>query len=314
MTYENFKESLEKEVRNLLGADLLMPKYTVTPKRAVKENGLVLDGLCISEAGSSLGKVIYINHFYKANIEKCAIDSFIKKAAKDIVKLYQESDSPFSPTLSDTVLSDFEYVKPRIMFQLINTAANTELLSSMPHIPYLNLSVIFYIDCGHYGDNSLAIKIKNDAAKSWGVDAQDLWEIAKANAAEKNDLVILPMTDIINNMGHSSLDTDIYEPPFTFYMITNKACINGASCILYPNALQTFADKIEDDIIILPSSIHECLLLAKKDVDNVEGLSQMVTSINAETVSLKDRLSNQVYLFRRSTGKLEIVSNAPEKI
>ena len=115
-------------------------------------------------------------------------------------------------------------------------------------------------------------------------------------------------------MGHSSLDTDIYEPPFTFYIITNKASIKGASCILYPNALQTFADKIEDDIIVLPSSIHECLLLAKKDADNVEGLSQMVTSINANTVSLEDRLSNQVYLFRRSTGKLEIVSNAPEKI
>ena len=115
-------------------------------------------------------------------------------------------------------------------------------------------------------------------------------------------------------MGPSSLDTDIYEPPFTFYMITNKASIKGASCILYPNALQTFADKIEDDIIVLPSSIHECLLLAKKDIDNVEGLSQMVTSINAKTVSLEDRLSNQVYLFRRSTGKLEIVSNAPEKI
>ena len=40
---------------------------------------------------------------------------------------------------------DFENVKDRVCFKLINKDRNAELLSDMPYIEFLDLAVIFYV-------------------------------------------------------------------------------------------------------------------------------------------------------------------------
>ena len=58
--------------------------------------------------------------------------------------------------------------------------------------------------------------------------------------------------------------------------------------------------------MVLPSSIHEVLLLPDRGDQNYEELCRTVASINRSEVDPEERLSNNVYLFSRSTGRLRI--------
>ena len=88
---------------------------------------------------------------------------------------------------------------------------------------------------------------------------------------------------------------------------TNTMRMNGAGVILYPGFLKKFAEKMGDDLYILPSSIHEVLLLpASYDVE-VEFLKEMVSQINREEVLPEERLSDSVYFYDRKTDRVEIV-------
>jgi hypothetical protein len=43
--------------------------------------------------------------------------------------------------------------------------------------------------------------------------------------------------------------------------MTNDRASHGAAAVLYENVLKQFADGIDRDLFILPSSIHELLLV-----------------------------------------------------
>ena len=102
------------------------------------------------------------------------------------------------------------------------------------------------------------------------------------------------------------------EPLFpTLYVLTNPAGVNGAACMAYPQVIKNFADRMGRDILILPSSIHEVLLVTDADHYDHEDMSQMVNDINLTEVPPEDRLSNQIYRYRRKDDQITIVSHGP---
>lgn len=88
--------------------------------------------------------------------------------------------------------------------------------------------------------------------------------------------------------------------------MTNEAKTNGAITILYPNALKNLADRIHSDVVILPSSVHEVILLPLQRDHNVKELRDAVYEINRRELDREDFLSDNVYLYRRDTGSIEI--------
>ena len=50
----------------------------------------------------------------------------------------------------------------------------------------------------------------------------------------------------------------------------------GASAILYPGRLKEISDKWQNDIIMIPSSVHEWILFPKSGFDSVETLLEMI--------------------------------------
>ena len=71
-----------------------------------------------------------------------------------------------------------------------------------------------------------------------------------------------------------------------FYYLTNSNIVNGAATILYPDILKTIGDKFQGNYFILPSSIHEVLLMKDDGEINVEELQSTVRSVNDESCLL----------------------------
>ena len=124
------------------------------------------------------------------------------------------------------------------------------------------------------------------------------------------------MTQVIKDMAKNHLGDEYREELMDqilpchdsapMYVLSNSVGINGASALMYPNALKSIADELKKDLVILPSSIHEVLLIPYENDVDFEDLSNMVTTINQEQVPVEDRLSNHVYYYSRAADQVII--------
>ena len=164
---------------------------------------------------------------------------------------------------------DYEDVKQKIVYKLINTERNKELMEDIPHIEFLDLSIIFQclISQGELGVAS--ILIRNTHMDLWGVTVEDLYQAAKENTQELLPYVIKPVTEILCDTMQSGIQEGVgYEQcmedlddNISMFVLSNRNMVAGASCMLYPNLIGDFADAIGSDLYIILSSIHELLLL-----------------------------------------------------
>ena len=97
-----------------------------------------------------------------------------------------------------------------------------------------------------------------------------------------------------------SLEQDGYETDSDMYVLTNESKLNGAACILYENVLYDFAQKLGADLYILPSSVHEVILLPKLSMFEKDELVNMVKEVNTEGVAADEVLSDHVYEYNRT--------------
>ena len=70
--------------------------------------------------------------------------------------------------------------------------------------------------------------------------------------------------------------------------------------------LKEFADRTGADFYILPSSIHETLLIPVADNMELDYLTSMVREVNATQVTPEEQLSDNVYIYRRATDSIEL--------
>ncbi len=75
------------------------------------------------------------------------------------------------------------------------------------------------------------------------------------------------------------------------YVLTNKQKVNGASCMLYPDLICQFSDRIGKNLFIIPSSVHELLLLPADHKDEASEIRCMIREINDTQVRVEEILS-----------------------
>lgn len=134
MAYEIFLECLLQNLQAALGEEF---HFILRP--LPRNNGVTLDGLTLQGPGAHLAPTIYLNPYYQKLIHGSSLESIVE----EILQLYQTTPPPASLTAESVI--DFEYLKDKVMFRMIHTASNQVLLSDVPHIPYLDLSIIFFL-------------------------------------------------------------------------------------------------------------------------------------------------------------------------
>lgn len=134
MAYEAFLECLLQNLQAALGEEF---HFILRP--LPRNNGVTLDGLTLQGPGAHLAPTIYLNPYYQKLIRGSSLESIVE----EILQLYQTTPPPASLTAESVI--NFEYLKDKIMFRMIHNASNQVLLSDVPHIPYLDLSIIFFL-------------------------------------------------------------------------------------------------------------------------------------------------------------------------
>lgn len=294
MNFEDFKKVIMKKAEPVAGEG-----GTVDITHVIKNNGCEYDGLIILNKGSVISPTIYLNDYYEQYVNGKSIDSIFAR----IKELYYLNKDRLS--VDTQSLMSFEGIKDKIVYKLINYNANRKLLSLVPHKKILDLAMVYYCILGEIEDGNATALIYNSNIKNWHIKEDELYRTAVSNTPKLLPVKIYEMSELIKYVdtaeGRYSLDDPWCS---NLYVLTNKSRINGAAGIMYEGVLKKLADKLESDMYILPSSIHEVIILPKSTMFNKEELMAMVRDVNTEGVSKDEVLSYTVYEYDRNTEEL----------
>lgn len=195
--------------------------------------------------------------------------------------------------------------KEKIIFQMIKTDWNQELLKDVPHRDFLDLSIIYKIVVD-ISDNLKTTLVTNAVAQSIGMTEEQLFQ-----CAFQNTRMILPPVILNVTVSFAEADSEMMDIPDNraLWMMGNQYGTFGASMILYKDILATTAERIGSDLYLLPSSVHEFLACTTEDSDP-SVLLDLVRETNMQQVAAKDRLSDQIYHYSKETGEITIMTDA----
>lgn len=290
--FDLFKESVVKALGEVF------ENTKIITNKVNKNNGLILEGIVIIAPNRNLSPTIYLNGFYEQYLNGREFEDIIENIADIYNKNLPDEDFDVE------CFTDWNRVKENIVFTLVNYERNSDLLSQVPHMKFLDLAIEFKFLLPTESSESATILIRNEHLDFWNVSLNELYEVAKVNTPEKLEAELKNILSLIPELLGEELQ-GIPEAPM--YVLTNTKQLNGSACILYENVLKRFADKIDSDLYILPSSVHECILLPVDFRMSKAELKEMVESVNATQLAPEEFLSDNVYYYDRKNCKIIMV-------
>lgn len=308
MEFTSFKTLVRDEVAKRTGE-----QYRVRINDVMKNNGVILSGITMLQDDSNISPTIYLNHYYEAYENG---ETTLRGIVDDVLDTYERNK--VNQSVDMRFFMNYERIKDRIIFKLIHGERNKEMLKDIPHVRYLDFAIVFQCLVSDEMFGNATIMIHNAHLKIWKVTTEELYQNALQNTPKLQQYDIKNMRDVLCELrrleeleGKPLIDKEEYlselQEAAPMYVLSNRTRVQGASCILYPDILRDFAAAVKSDFYILPSSIHEVILLPAQGDEDEEALKRMVCEVNETQVEREEVLSDSVYFFGRETGKLNIV-------
>ncbi|MBR1692441.1 MAG: hypothetical protein IJ711_06645 [Lachnospiraceae bacterium] len=300
MKYEEFITQLELTLSKMVQDD-----ETVHIQKVPKNNGVTLIGICIVRKGGKIIPTIYLDEYYR----RLRAGSSMEEIANEILdkhrQLVMTDDKDFG------FFTEFEQVKSRIVFRLVNYDRNKERLAQMPYERYLDLAVVFYCHLSAERGGHAAIPIYTQHLKMWKVEKSEVFRWARRNTpklfpCELTDMKTMIQT-VMSEEEKQECERIMREEGsgvIPMYILTNVHRLNGASVILYRKVLDDFAKSCKGSFFLLPSSIHEVILVPAQNAVSMEELSQMVRDVNETQVEAEEFLSDHAYYYDAESRRL----------
>ena len=287
MIFTAFINEIRDRVQKRLG-----DSAEVKIRSVLKNNGVRFWGLIITQQEMNISPTIYLENFYEAYVRGISLDVI----AESIVDSYQ--NVPQEMNVSMEFFRDFEKVKGRVAYRLVNLEKNKEFLADVPFIPHLDLAICFYYAFGDMKLGEGAILIQQNHMEMWNTDVKELFALAQENTAKLYPIEIMRMRTMMEQLldGEELEGLEDLEPS-TMYVLTNKKKIQGAAVILYPELLDNIARRLGVGFYIIPSSVHEVIVVPFHKEISVESMKGMIQEVNSTQVEPEDVLSDSLYAY-----------------
>ncbi|MDE7224864.1 MAG: hypothetical protein K2O34_13940 [Acetatifactor sp.] len=297
MKLEEFISAISTRVQDITGGETKVDVHKVR-----KNNNVLLHGMTILRRGQSVSPTIYLDSFYEMLCDGMELEYIVKRVLEVYVHGLPKShvDMDF--------FKDFTKVKDRIVYRLVNQEKNRELLEGIPHVEFLDLAICFYYSYEHPELGDGMILIHNTHMEMWQTNHRELMRLAEANTPRLLPEHLSSMDNALEDMLDAGALEDLRELQKEtnkyLYVLSNVRRCQGAAVILYPGVLAEAAQKLRGSFYILPSSIHEVILLPDDGHSNGNELHEMIAEINQSQLRAEDVLSDYAYRYDTLTGKI----------
>ncbi len=309
MNYTDFADYIKNCFREIMGKDARINIITI-----IGNNDCERDALVILEGNQTMSPSIYLRDYY----EEYKAGTPIGDIVSHIYTVYRRYK--LQNDINAELFYDFEKIKKSIVYKLVNKEKNKKMLQSVPHFDFLDLSVVFYFLVNTGRIQNATAMIRNEHLKMWNVSGDEIYNIATENTPKLLCYNIKPIDEVLWNYIEQCNETEGYfadglsvqkemfsqeNNDMQMYVLTNSFKMNGAACMLYKEPLKLFSAKVDNDIYIIPSSVHEVIMLPADDICKNE-LNTMVQQVNKEEVAESDILSDHIYMYDREKEAIVI--------
>lgn len=295
MKINEFAQKVCRAVEKELGKP-----YRTELKMVQKNNGVEFHGLLILLPERNVVPTIYLETFYEAYEGGVPFADVLGR-----VLMILRDEIPGSH-IDTFFFESFEKAKERICYRLIGRQDNERLLSDIPYVEFLDLAICFYYAYSGSDLGEGTILIHNSHMEHWNANVKDLMMLAQENTPRLFPSRLTSMQEMLEELmdAHEEIPADADVP---LAVLTNAKRCHGAACMLYPGLLEKIAGKKNSGFYIIPSSIHEVLLLDKSGVESPGEVKMMIHEVNRQHVAKEDILSDSLYYYDISTGAVRII-------
>lgn len=273
MNYEQFVQAMQVCVE-----EKMQEEGNVERQEVFKNNGQKLIGLSIQKKGETVVPIIYLEEFYQRYLGGETKEGL----SEEILRIRNSVSAPSCQEYD--WIRDFEKIQPRIIYRLVHFEKNQELLKEIPHLPMMDLAVIFCAVISQGSSEDYILLIRNEHLHLWRIPISVLYETAKNNTPGRSPWMFRPLSSYIG-----------FRSPL--WVLTNEQGIYGASVLLYPGILQKIHKKLRDNYYLLPSSVHEFLILPESHAAFCGDLKEIVFEANRTVIEQGEFLSDNIYYF-----------------
>lgn len=317
MNYEEFKTVVAKDMVNYIPEHYKDREFTV--EHMVKENveydALILGKKLAGNPGASISPALNIGIMYNEYTEGSPIASVLTKYGKEFERAVTIGEQELS-----NLMNAQENFRENVFFTLVNAETNKKLLENAPHRLINNLAVVYRVELSSNSESARTMLVSNSLMTLKGLTEEELFELAYKNTRAKYGIVVKDMMMLLMEKMNGApsieytedVNFDINEAQFnadSMLVCTNTIATKGSAVILYTDVLDEICEKYDSDLLILPSSVHECILLSAKSLNNnYEDLLQMVREVNSQEVAPEDFLADNVYYYKRNSKEITIAA------
>ena len=312
-----FAEGVAKDIRNFLPAKYENAEFQVMQMN--KNNGVQMVGVQVRLQEENVCPVVYVEPFFN----EIRLGEPVEKVMNEIARCMEEAGNvPFLHSGINPM--DYDSVKEHLAVMLVNTQANKRMLQEMPHENMEDLSAICYVDFPvESNDGKATMKVKNEHLKMWNVDAKEMFQQARANTQPVNTPILQSMDEmllsIFNEEGHA---TNLLAENVDFglrshdmlYALTNVEKQYGASMITQPEVLNKLEQLFPEGFYVLPSSVHEVLIVPDNGEMEPKMLGEMVREVNKNEVERQEVLSDRVYSYDKEKHQIRQEPDSIQKV
>jgi hypothetical protein len=294
MEYNSFVNAMISKIE-----EVLSPEVKIQKQPAIKNNGRERIGLVFRVSGINIAPSIYLEEYYRRFCSGEDLDSL----AEDIIRFYRTVR--VEKNFDDAELVKFEGVREKIIYQLVNYEMNRESLENRPYFRVYDLAAAFYVLLDVKEQGMITFAVDNSHMELWNITERELYQCAMENTPRLLEASFGCIDDVIREIQacfslEKEEDLEEHEEGNNdMYILSNHVKNRGASAILYPHILEMIGEMLKSDYYILPSSIHEVIILPAGVGIQKSDLVQMVREINTTQVEEEEVLSQNVYYFDR---------------
>ena len=315
MSFEEFANGMADNMKSYLPEWYADAKVELIDMQKLNES---YTGLRVTLPDEKVAPCLNMNAAYEAYLD--GID------LRDIVAKAVDAFTMPNPHVDVNSLLDYESVKDKLFIRVSNAEKNQEVLAELPHTMMADLAVTYHIMFEKGEDGIASIPIHAGLMKTYGVSLEQLHEDALKSSPQVLPVKWDALSDIMKVEMRKGMEMNGYdeeeieealaelEPDLGMLVVTNEVGKNGASAIFYPGMMDEFAQKMDGDFFVIPSSTDEVLLMADNGELSIAQLNAMVQEVNETQVSEEMRLGNGVYRYDASEKIFEKASAYTDRV
>lgn len=294
MDFDEFKEKFVEDVKQGLyergGEDVNVSLHTVNK---LNES---YDAMTITPVGSNIGVNLSIDRFYEAMDHGVSYEEAVNRATNTVMDALENT-----PSVDVAKLTDYDTMKDKLVMEVVSAETNADMLQNIPHKNMEDMAVVYRFVLDSDENGRASILVTNGMLETMGVTPEQLHADAMENSPELKPAVIKGMSEVVAEMmGMSKEDMAMMGMPTDpeneqMFVATVPDKVHGAGVLAYQDFMDQAAERVGGDFFILPSSIHEIIIVPDNGQMSLKDLEAMVREVNANEVAPEDKLTDNVY-------------------